>query len=110
LGALYRCTPKGLAKIGEVGKYLDCHTENFPAPAGMADPPFEAGFALWGAGVAASRKWSRARSGFRAQRGAEFAAHQCAVRAPINYLAGTIKRAAGAWCMYHTVTPAMDKP
>src|SRR4051794_27423445 len=34
----------------------------------MADPPFEAGFALWDAGLAASRKWSRARSGFRAQR------------------------------------------
>ena len=58
-----------------------------------------------GLGLAASREWSRARSGFRAQleRAAEFAAHQCAVRAPIDYLAETIKRAAGAWCMCHMV-------
>jgi hypothetical protein len=32
-----------------------------------ADPPSEAGFALWVLGLAASRKWSRARRGFRAQ-------------------------------------------
>src|SRR4051794_2488687 len=39
-------------------------------------------FALWVLGLAASRKQSRARSGFRAQRqrAVKFAAHQCAIR------------------------------
>src|SRR5215213_10151896 len=69
LGALYRCTPKGLAKLSGFGEALDRQIESYSRPpAGMADPPFEAGFALWGAGVSASRKQSRARSGFRAQR------------------------------------------
>ena len=35
---------------------------------GLCRPAFWAGFAFQGFGVAASRKWSRARSGFRAQR------------------------------------------
>src|SRR3954452_20393348 len=43
------------------------HTE-LPGNRTIADPPFEAGFAISGSGVAASRKWSRARSGFHAQR------------------------------------------
>src|SRR4051795_7832122 len=30
LGALCRCTPKGLAKIGGFGKSLDCYSEIFP--------------------------------------------------------------------------------
>ena len=41
---------------------------SFPGSPGNADPPSEAGFALWVSGVSASRRWSRARSGFRAQR------------------------------------------
>src|SRR5688500_15293987 len=40
LGALCRCTPKGLAKIGEVGEALDCHTENFPGLGRICRPAF----------------------------------------------------------------------
>src|SRR3954451_7128446 len=36
LGAPYRCTPKGLAKIGEVGEARNCHIPNFPRFTGMA--------------------------------------------------------------------------
>src|SRR3954454_11632670 len=44
LGALYRCTPKGLAKIGEVGKALDRQIRYFPGLGRYADPPFPGGF------------------------------------------------------------------
>src|SRR5689334_22924629 len=37
LGALYRCTPKGLAKIGEVGKSQPCDRRDFPGPGRYAD-------------------------------------------------------------------------
>src|SRR3954452_20972826 len=56
LGALRRCTPKGLAKIGEVGKALDRQSDTFPASAGMQTRLFQAGFCLWVLGVSASRK------------------------------------------------------
>src|SRR4051794_14559736 len=66
LGALFRCTPKGLAKLGEVGEAHCRQANDFPGLGRYADPPFEAGFAISGSSFAASRKWSRARSGFRA--------------------------------------------
>ena len=43
-------------------------TIELPGFAGMQTRRFQAGFCFMGSGVAASRKWSRARSGFRAQR------------------------------------------
>ena len=39
-----------------------------PGSSRYADPPFQAGCAFRGFSLTASRKWSRARSGFRAQR------------------------------------------
>src|SRR3954470_4970903 len=39
LGALRLCTPKGLAKIGEVGKSLDRQIRDLPASAGMQTRP-----------------------------------------------------------------------
>ena len=55
-------------KSASSGSSRSAKQSSFPGLAGMADPPFEAGFCFMGAGVAASRKWSRARSGFRAPR------------------------------------------
>src|ERR1051325_8626976 len=58
---------KGLAKIRGFGEALGRQTCLASSKPDYADPPFEAGFAISGSGLAASRKWSRARSGFRAQ-------------------------------------------
>src|SRR4051794_23105326 len=67
LGALCRCTPKGLAKFGGFGKPLDCHTEKFSRPpAGMADPPFEAGFCFMGSGSLGLAEIGTTRAGLRA--------------------------------------------
>src|SRR4051794_21757140 len=69
---------KGLAKISGFGKSLDCQIGEIPGFGRYADPPSRRGFLFAGSCVAASRKWSRARSGFRAQRerGAVFSAVQ----------------------------------
>src|SRR3954469_7476838 len=56
LGALCRCTPKGLAKIGEVGETLDCHTERFPGLGRICRPALPGGFLRYGFWVSASRK------------------------------------------------------
>src|SRR3954471_16766529 len=68
LGALHPWQAKGLAKIGEVGKDQSSHGMIFPASAGMQTRLFQAGFCIMDSGSRASREWSRARSGFRAQR------------------------------------------
>ena len=66
---------KALAKIGEVGKDRCRQIEFFPAPAGNADPPLQAGFALWVRCLAAS---ANCRAGLRAhgERGVIFSALQ----------------------------------
>jgi hypothetical protein len=69
LGALCRCTPKGLAKIRGFKEARSRQTYRAFGQPDYADPPFPGGFLLYGFGVAASRKWSRARSGFRAATG-----------------------------------------
>ena len=56
-----------LESAGDLGEALHASVE-FPGSPGMQTRLSRRVFALWGAGVAASRKWSRARSGFRAQR------------------------------------------
>src|SRR5215213_2720537 len=50
LGAPCRCTPKGLAKISEVGEALDRQILCFPGLGRHADPPFPGGFLLVGSG------------------------------------------------------------
>src|SRR3954447_3964752 len=67
LGALHRCTPKGLAKIGEVRKSRGCHTpEIFPGLGRYADPPFPGGFLLMGSGCLGLAEIGTARAGLRA--------------------------------------------
>src|SRR3954463_4849720 len=48
LGALCRCTPKGLAKFGEVEEALACADECFPASSRYGRPAFRGGFLLYG--------------------------------------------------------------
>src|SRR5215211_491639 len=47
-GALFRCTPKGLAKIGEVGEAHDCQIDEFPRPRRYARPALRGGFCYFG--------------------------------------------------------------
>src|SRR4051794_17218973 len=68
LGALRQCTPKGLAKIREVGEALIARYRDPPASAGMQTRPSRRVLLFQGSGVAASRRWSRARRLFRAPR------------------------------------------
>src|SRR4051794_1006899 len=56
-----------LESAGDLGEARPA-TEEFPGSPGMQTRLFQAGFCLWVLGLAASRKWSRARSGFHAQR------------------------------------------
>src|SRR4051794_904600 len=51
-GALCRCTPKGLAKIGGFGKSLDCHTERSPASSRYGRPALRGGFCFMGVSLA----------------------------------------------------------
>src|SRR3954451_22887076 len=44
LGALYRCTPKGLAKIGEMREARCRQTHEFPASSRYGRPAFRGGF------------------------------------------------------------------
>ena len=60
LGVLCRCTPKGLAKIGEVGEARCRQTyKSSPDFTEYADPPSEAGFAFQGSGFAVSATCTR---------------------------------------------------
>src|SRR5690348_8060188 len=61
LGALCRCTPKGLAKISELreARYRQI-TDSRPWP-DYADPPSEAGFCLWVLGRGPRRNRDRTR-------------------------------------------------
>src|SRR5215210_3133840 len=52
LAALCRCTPKGLAKIDEVGEAHCRQTNEFPGLSRHADPPFPGGFLRYGFWVA----------------------------------------------------------
>src|SRR3954470_279117 len=66
LGALRRCTPKGLAKIGEVGEALDRQINELlrPRPDMQTRLPRRV-FALW---VSLSRSSAKCRAGLRVQR------------------------------------------
>src|SRR4051794_34863031 len=68
-GTPHLCTPKGLAKLGEVGEARCCQTyEASPDFTEYAGPPFQAGLRFLGVSLAASRNWSRAHGTFRALR------------------------------------------
>src|SRR3954452_16089172 len=56
LGALCLCTPKGLAKIGDLREGGCRQTISHSRSAGMQTRLFQAGFCLWVLGVVASRK------------------------------------------------------
>src|SRR5690242_13451935 len=66
LGTLCRCTPKGLAKIGELGEARSCDLPSFPVLAGYADPPPQAGFAILGFEYLGLAEQGTARAGLRA--------------------------------------------
>src|SRR3954469_1673685 len=66
LGALRRCTPKGLAKIGEVGKSQSCHRLRFSRPRPACRPAFSRRVFAYGFWVSQPRENEGGRADYSA--------------------------------------------